>query len=104
MMIAHLRFQCKRRKRLGEHIKPSEEVHGQLIREDRGETYAVIRYSTLLNLLKGGREMLLTIKEGVQYLIELEQTEDGKRALQSALQLMDETLRRWNGDTNTKKE
>jgi len=45
------KIQAKRRKKLADYIKPSVFVDLQLIREDRGESLAVIRYKDLLELL-----------------------------------------------------
>jgi len=45
------KVQAKRRKKLADYIKPSVFVDLQLIREDRGESLAVIRYKDLLEIL-----------------------------------------------------
>ena len=45
------KVQAKRRKKVADYIKPSVFVDLQLIREDRGESLAVIRYKDLLEIL-----------------------------------------------------
>lgn len=45
------KVQAKRRKKVADYMKPSVFVDLQLIREDRGEPLAVIRYKDLLELL-----------------------------------------------------
>jgi len=42
-------YQCKKRKNIADYIKPSEHVHGQIISEDYGETYIVMRLKDYLN-------------------------------------------------------
>jgi len=46
-----LRVQAKVRKKIAQHLKPSVFVDMQVIKEDRGESLAVIRYKDLLELL-----------------------------------------------------
>ena len=51
VMLEELKIQCKRRKKLGAIVKPNENVDVQLIREDRGNTFAILPYSLFLKLL-----------------------------------------------------
>jgi|TARA_S200002703_G_scaffold37577_1_gene32843 hypothetical protein len=46
-----LRIQAKVRKKIAQHLKPSVFVDMQVIKEDRGESLAVIRYKDLLEIL-----------------------------------------------------
>lgn len=46
-----LKIQCKCRKKLGEVVRPNNNVDMQLIKEDRGKIFAVIEYERLLELL-----------------------------------------------------
>jgi len=43
--------QLKRRKAISSYLKPSVNVDAQIFREDRGESYALIRLNDLLELL-----------------------------------------------------
>ena len=42
-----LRIQAKRRKKIAEWLKPSEVVDAVVVKEDRGETYIIIRYKNI---------------------------------------------------------
>ncbi len=46
-------YQCKRTKKLAKYVQPSQEVVGQIVREDRGEPYIVMRFQDYLDLIKG---------------------------------------------------
>ena len=45
------KFQVKGRKKIGDLYKPSDEVYGQILKEDRGEFLITIRYHDFLSLL-----------------------------------------------------
>ena len=45
-------FQCKRTKAISAKYKPTEGVYGQIFREDRGESYALLRLQDLIDLLR----------------------------------------------------
>lgn len=51
VMIEGFRAQCKRRKALGELYKPNDNVDLQIFREDRGDTYVMMRYDLFLSFL-----------------------------------------------------
>ena len=44
VVIAEHPMQCKRRKTISNYLKIPEDAFGVLLREDRGETYLIIRY------------------------------------------------------------
>ena len=44
-----LRIQAKRRKKIAEWLKPSEVVDAVVVKEDRGETYIILRYDEFLD-------------------------------------------------------
>ena len=46
-----LKFQVKGRKKIADYLKPSEEIYGQILKEDRGDPLVTIRYSDFLSLL-----------------------------------------------------
>lgn len=54
VVINGMPCQCKRVKRVAEYIKPSNDVHAQIIRGDREESYVVIRLEDFLKCLKQG--------------------------------------------------
>ena len=54
----HLYIQAKRRKSISSYIKPDDTVHMQVIREDRGDSYAVVKLETLIDLIKNGATKL----------------------------------------------
>jgi hypothetical protein len=48
-------IQCKKRKKLAKHLKPTKEIHVQLVGEDYGEDYAIMSqeyYYTLVAMIK----------------------------------------------------
>ncbi len=47
------RLQAKRRKKLGEIVRPAENIDAQVVREDRGESFVVIRFADWLRMVKG---------------------------------------------------
>jgi Holliday junction resolvase len=47
------RLQAKRRKKLGELLRPAENIDAQVVREDRGESFVVIRFTDWLRMVKG---------------------------------------------------
>jgi Holliday junction resolvase len=51
VLLEGYKIQAKRRKHIGELVKPNENVDIQVIKEDRGHIYAVMRYEEFLNLL-----------------------------------------------------
>ena len=51
-LIGGQRIQAKRRAKIADYIVPSDEVDAQVIRADRGESYAILRYSDYLKLIK----------------------------------------------------
>lgn len=52
-LIANLRIQVKRRKRIADYITPPPGADATLLRADHGPWYAVIPYDMLLQLLQG---------------------------------------------------
>ncbi len=52
LLLEGYKVQCKRRKKLGTIVKPSEEVDIQVIREDRGISYAVLPLDLLFKLMR----------------------------------------------------
>jgi Holliday junction resolvase len=52
LLINNFKVQAKCRKQLPDYIKPSNHVDWQVIKEDRGEIYAVIPLNQLLDSLK----------------------------------------------------
>ena len=53
-IIGGVRVQAKRRKQLPKYLKIDEGVDLVVFREDRGETYALVRWDKILELLKEG--------------------------------------------------
>jgi len=51
-LINKIHFQVKGRKKIADYLKPSEEIYGQILKEDRGDTLVTIRYHDFLSLLK----------------------------------------------------
>jgi len=45
-------FQCKRTKAISAKYKPAEGVYGQIFREDRGESYVLLRLQDYIDLLR----------------------------------------------------
>ena len=48
-------IQCKKRKKLAKHLKPTKNIHVQFVGEDYGENYAIMSqeyYLTLIAMLK----------------------------------------------------
>ena len=43
--------QCKKRRKIAEHLKPIPEVHVQLVGEDRGKNLAIMTQDTFFTLL-----------------------------------------------------
>jgi len=56
-LIGGYPIQCKRRAKLASWTKPPNSCFGTLLREDRGETVIVIRYSDFLSLLKESKDV-----------------------------------------------
>ena len=52
-------IQCKKRKKLAEHLKPIDEIHVQFVGEDRGRNLAIMSQDYYLSLIA-------TIKECTQ--------------------------------------
>lgn len=52
IMVSGCRVQAKRRKRLAGFLKPPEGADVAAFREDRGETYALLRWADFLDLLR----------------------------------------------------
>ncbi len=50
IIIENMDFQCKRRKKLGKLLRPREGLI-QLVREDRGQIFAILPFSTLIQLI-----------------------------------------------------
>ncbi len=46
-----IRLQAKRRKKLPQYLKPRDEVDGQVFREDRGDTYVLLKLDRFLDLI-----------------------------------------------------
>ena len=51
LVIEGLTVQAKRRKAIADYSRPDENVDMQVIREDRGESYAILRLDDLLQIL-----------------------------------------------------
>ena len=49
LLEGDLRIQAKCRKKIAEWLKPSEVVDAVVVKEDRGETYIIIRYEEFLD-------------------------------------------------------
>ena len=43
--------QCKKRKKLAEHLKPIDEIHVQFVGEDRGKDLAIMSQDYYLSLI-----------------------------------------------------
>ena len=56
MVLEHnIYIQCKKRKKLAKHLKPTSNIHVQFVGEDFGENYAIMSqeyYLTLIAMLK----------------------------------------------------
>jgi len=52
-------YQCKRRKKIAGYLLPSDNVHGQIISQDRGQTYIVLRLRDYLDEQRGNDEEML---------------------------------------------
>ena len=50
-LINKIHFQVKGRKRIADYLKPSQDIYGQILKEDRGEFLITIRYHDFLSLL-----------------------------------------------------
>ena len=51
LMVEKYKVQCKVRKRVAKWLKPTEEVHIQLVKEDRGQIYVIQRYEEWLEMV-----------------------------------------------------
>ena len=51
VLVDRFKVQAKRRKRLGKLFKPSEHVDVQMVREDRDETYVIMKLDKWLDLV-----------------------------------------------------
>ena len=49
LLEGDLRIQAKCRKKIAEWLKPSEVVDAVVVKEDRGETYIILRYDEFLD-------------------------------------------------------
>ncbi|MBU1173701.1 MAG: hypothetical protein KKD44_29375 [Proteobacteria bacterium] len=54
VVIGSARIQAKRRKKLPEYLKIDDGVDAVVFREDRGETYVLVRFDKVLKLIKEG--------------------------------------------------
>jgi len=52
-LIGTKRIQCKRRARIAKWLTPSSTVDAVAVREDRGETYIVMKWTEYLSLIGG---------------------------------------------------
>lgn len=52
LVIEGLTVQAKRRKAIADYIRPDDDVDLQVIRQDRGESYAIMRLDDLFKLLQ----------------------------------------------------
>ena len=52
VMLNKYKAQCKSRKRIAKWLKPSTHIDFQLVKEDRGQIYAILTYESLLSLLQ----------------------------------------------------
>ena len=60
LTIEEYTVQCKVRKRIAEWLKPSEQIgdsHLQLVKESRGEIYAIMPMEHMMSLLQSIKEM-----------------------------------------------
>ena len=53
LLVGKYKVQCKCRKRIATWIKPPDSCDLTLVKEDRGEIYAIVRYSDFLTMIKG---------------------------------------------------
>ena len=51
VMLGKYKAQCKTRKRIAKWLKPNTIIDFQLVKEDRGQIYAILTYESLLRLL-----------------------------------------------------
>jgi len=73
LLIDGKAYQAKCRKTIGELYKPNKNVFGQIFKEDRGDTYVMLRlddYLMILNVLfkvrEGNNRILELCKKGLQ--------------------------------------
>ena len=59
LLIEDKSYQAKCRKTIGELYKPNKNVFGQIFKEDRGDTYIMLRFDDYLKLTKENRERRL---------------------------------------------
>jgi hypothetical protein len=52
LVIEGLTVQAKRRKAIADYIRPDDDVDLQVIRQDRGDSYAIMRLDDLFQLLQ----------------------------------------------------
>ena len=52
IVVEGIPFQCKRKKSLAAYLKPSEHVFGQVFREDRGESYVLLRTEDMWKIIR----------------------------------------------------
>ena len=50
-LINKIHFQVKGRKRIADYLKPSQDIYGQILKEDRGEFLITIKYRDFMTLL-----------------------------------------------------
>ena len=51
VMLGKYKAQCKSRKRIAKWLKPNTIIDFQLVKEDRGQIYAILTYESLLRLI-----------------------------------------------------
>ncbi len=51
VMLGKYKAQCKTRKRIAKWLKPNTIIDFQLVKEDRGQIYAILTYESLLRLI-----------------------------------------------------
>jgi len=52
VMLGKYKAQCKSRKRIAKWLKPNTIIDFQLVKEDRGQIYAILTYESLLKLIQ----------------------------------------------------
>ena len=52
VMLGKYKAQCKTRKRIAKWLKPNTIIDFQLVKEDRGQIYAILTYESLLKLIQ----------------------------------------------------
>ena len=60
--IENLKGQCKRRKRIAKWVKPSDFIDAQIVRENNGESFVIMRYEDWLLEQKDKKKMIKELR------------------------------------------